>query len=146
MNNRRRARLAFAAVVLACAAGCAAPPAQPASLYERIGGRPAIAALIDDAIGNFAADPRINRRFQHADAKHLKENLVDLLCQRAGGPCVYAGRNMADAHDGMQIRDDEFDDLIEDIAKSLAKLRVPTAERREALALLGQMRNAIVGH
>ena len=60
--------------------------------------------------------------------------------------CTYAGRNMADAHEAMHIRDDEFDALVDDIAKSLDKLKVPAAERAEALAILNQMKSAIVGH
>jgi hemoglobin len=130
--------------------GCATPPPpQPApgtSLYQRFGGRPAIAALVNDAVINIVADPRINQRFRNADAHHLKSNLVDLLCLRAGGPCTYAGRNMADAHEAMHIRDDEFDALVDDIAKSLDKLKVPATERGEALAILNQMKGAIVGH
>jgi len=141
-------RHALVAGWLVCALGaCATPaPEPPHSLYQRIGGRAAIVAIVDDAIVTIAADPRINRRFGSANAQHLKNNLVDLLCQRAGGPCVYAGRNMADAHDGMQIRDDEFDALVEDIARSLDKHQVPAAEQDEAMRMLRQMRGAIVGH
>ena len=150
MTMSRLVRSAFVAASLVCAvAGCTTPPpAQPSeqSLYERIGGKAAITAIVDDAIGNIAADPRINRRFGNADAHHLKNNLIDLLCARAGGPCVYTGLNMADAHEAMHIRDDEFDALVEDIAKSLDKFKVPAAERAEALRILNQMKGAIVGH
>jgi len=128
-------------------AGCApSPPAPGPSLYERLGGRTAITALLDDAVNNIATDPRVNRRFGNANPEHLIGNLVDLLCERAGGPFVYKGRNMADAHEGMMIRDDEFDALMDDIAKSFDKFKVPAAERRESLAILGQMRGAVVGH
>jgi hemoglobin len=150
-NQSRVTRSAVGAAWLICTlASCTTPPpAQPPagqSLYERLGGKAAIAAMVDDAIGNIAADPRINRRFGRADAHHLKNNLVDLLCLRAGGPCIYKGRNMADAHEAMHIRDDEFDALVEDIAKSFDRFRVPAAERTEALRILNQMKNAIVGH
>ena len=47
---------------------------------------------------------------------------------------------MADAHDGMHIRNDEFDALVQDIAKSLDKFKVPAADRDEALRILNQMR------
>ena len=145
----RLALAACAAFVLAvggCSTKPAPPPASNTTLYERVGGRPAITAIVDDAIANIAADPRINQRFGSANAQHLKNNLIDLLCQRAGGPCVYAGRNMADAHDGMHIRNDEFDALVQDIAKSLDKFKVPAADRDEALRILNQMRSAIVEH
>jgi len=128
-------------------AGCtASPPAPGASLYERLGGQAAITAMLDDALGRIAADPRINQRFGAANPDHLKRNLVDLVCARAGGPCVYEGRNMSDAHDGMLIRDDEFDAMMDDIAQSFDKFDVPARERRESLVILGQMRGAVVGH
>ncbi|HSB99945.1 MAG TPA: group 1 truncated hemoglobin [Burkholderiaceae bacterium] len=149
MPHRRLARALLAALPwsLWLLAGCtASPPAPGASLYERLGGQAAIAAMLDDALGRIAADPRISQRFGAANPDHLKRNLVDLVCARAGGPCVYKGRNMADAHDGMQIRDDEFDAMTDDIAQSFDKFKVPTRERRESLAILGQMRGAIVGH
>jgi hemoglobin len=137
----------LAALLAIC--GCTVQPAQStqsASLYERLGGKVAISAVVDDAIGNAAADPRINQRFRNSDIPHLKANLVDLICMRAGGPCTYSGRNMSDAHEGMQIRDAEFDALVDDLVKSLDKFKVPPREKNEVLAVLGQMRNSIVGH
>jgi len=151
MKWSRFAHTVCAAALLGCAlTGCSTtPPAQPARdqiLYQQLGGKAGITAIVDDAIGIIATDPRINQRFRATNANHLKTNLIDLLCQRAGGPCVYSGRNMADAHDGMHIRDDEFDALVQDIAKSFDKFKVPAAERNESLAILNQMRGAIVGH
>ena len=126
--------------------GCATmQPAAAPTLYDRIGGRAALTAVVDDAIENVSADPRINRRFANA-GPGLTKNLVDLLCLRAGGPCKYAGLDMAAAHEGMFINDDEFDALVEDIAKSLDKFKVPAREKGESIAILRQMRNAIVGH
>ena len=120
-------------------------PAQGPTLYERLGGRAAITAVVDDAIVNVSADPRINQRFANL-GPGLAENLVDLICLRTGGPCKYTGANMATAHEGMFIRDDEFDALVEDMAKSLDKFKVPAREKGEALVIFRQMRNAIVGH
>ena len=134
---------AAAALTLMLAA-CAAPHAD-ATLYQRLGGHPALTAVVDDAIGNVSTDPRINQRFANA-GPGLTNNLVQLICARSGGPCTYAGRDMADSHEGMQIRDDEFDALLEDLTKSLDKFKVPPREKRELMAILEQMRNAIVGH
>ncbi len=53
---------------------------------------------------------------------------------------------MADAHEGMLIRDDEFDALVDDLVRALDKHRVPAREKNELLALLGRMRNAITDH
>jgi hemoglobin len=137
----------LALLIALSAAGCATAPTPPpqATLYERLGGRAALTAVVDDAIVNVSADPRISQRFANA-GPGLTSNLVDLLCLRAGGPCTYRGLDMSAAHEGMFIRDDEFDALVEDIAKSLDKFKVPPREKAESLAILRQMRNAIVGH
>jgi hemoglobin len=142
-----RFTIVTAATLLACA-GCATPPAAPTTptLYQRLGGQPAIDAVVEDGIVNIATDPRINRRFAGTSPPALKRVLVEFICARTGGPCVYTGRNMADVHDGMNIRDDEFDALVQDLVKSLDKHRVPAREQAELLELLGAMRNAIVGH
>ncbi|HUP09793.1 MAG TPA: group 1 truncated hemoglobin [Caldimonas sp.] len=151
--HRRRAAAALASCIalLGCAASPSDAPSTPAaddqrSLYERVGGRAAIAAVVDDAIVNLAADPRINARFGNASIPRLQKNLVDLLCLRTGGPCTYTGANMSVAHEGMHIRSDEFDALIEDIGKSLDKFRVPPRERAEVLAILRQMKGSVIDH
>ena len=131
--------------VLWALSGCATPPREP-SLYQRIGGLPAIDAVVGDAIGNIAADYRINLRFTLAGLPQVKKNLVELVCERTGGPCVYKGADMSAAHEGMMIRDDEFDALVEDLVKSLDKFKVPPREKAELAAILAKMRNAIVGH
>src|SRR5262245_63540215 len=64
------------------------------TLYERLGGRPAITAVVDDFVGNVARDRRINRFFANANAPRLKRLLVQQICQASGGPCVYTGRDM----------------------------------------------------
>lgn len=129
--------------------GCATEPPKPApeaSLYLRLGGRTAIDAMVADSLGNISADERINRRFAGVGGAQLNKNLVDLICERTGGPCKYTGMDMSASHEGMQIRDDEFDALVEDMIKSVDKFKVPARERAEVMVLLGKMRNAIVGH
>lgn len=128
--------------------GCATPmkPMQDASLYDRLGGKAAISAVVDDFIGNVAGDARINKRFATTDILRLKAMLVDQICAGTGGPCKYTGRDMATAHEGMNIRSDEFDALVQDLVKSLDKFKVPAREKGELLGVLGPMKGAIVGH
>ena len=115
------------------------------SLYERLGGKPAITAVVDDFIGNVAGDARINGRFRTADVPRLKARLVDQVCEATGGPCKYTGASMRDAHKGMQITDAEFNALVEDLVKSLDKFKVPAREKGELLGALGGMKGDIVG-
>jgi hemoglobin len=129
------------------ASGCASSMEQKpmASLYDRLGGKPAITAVVDDFIGNVAADTRINKRFGGADIPRLKTMLVDQICEATGGPCKYRGANMVDAHKGMKITDGEFTALVEDLVKSLDKFKVPAKEKNELLSALGGMKPQIVG-
>ena len=144
---RKTMVVALAAAVLM--AGCGSMEsgksmAQP-SLYERLGGKPAITAVIDDFIGNVAADNRINKRFGGADIPRLKARLVDQACEASGGPCKYTGASMRDAHKGMNITDADFGAIVEDLVKSLDKFKVPAKEKNELLSALGGMKGDIVG-
>ena len=137
-------------VVALVAAGCASMDSGGARmtqkpLYDRLGGKPAIQAVVDDFIRNVAADPRINQRFAKADIPRLKTMLVDQICQASGGPCTYTGANMVDAHKGMNITDGEFNALVEDLVKSLDKFKVGAQEENELLGALGGMKPQIVG-
>ena len=140
--------MTLAVWLLSMLAGCtmSSPPAAGNSLYQRLGGHDAIARMVDDGIGYISADPRINRRFAGVGGAALKENLVEFICERTGGPCVYKGRSMADAHEGMFVRDDEFDAMVEDLGKAMDNARVGPRERAEVAAILAKLRNAIIGH
>ena len=145
--RRRTVVVALAAVLVT--AGCGSMEggkmmAQP-SLYERLGGKPAITAVVDDFVGNVAGDTRINKRFANADIPRLKARLVDQVCEASGGPCKYTGASMRDAHRGMNVTDAEFGALVEDLVKSLDKLKVPAKEKGELLGALGGMKGDIVG-
>lgn len=135
---------ALAALVLgACQSMPAGAPAR--SLYDRLGGQPAIVAVVDDFVGNVAADARINARFANADIPRLKRLLVEQICAGTGGPCKYTGRDMKSSHRGMNITDAQFNALVEDLVKTLDKFNVPKKEQGELLAILGPMKPDIVG-
>ena len=144
---RRITAVALAVVVLA-AAGCAGMQGggmAQKSLYDRLGGKPAITAVVDDFISNVAADARINQRFGGTNIPRLKARLVDQICEASGGPCKYTGQNMVDAHRGMRITEAEFNALVGDLVKSLDKFKVPEREKSELLTALGGMKPQIVG-
>ncbi len=65
--------------------------AQPKSLYERLGGKDAISAVVDDFAQNVLGDPRINKKFAKSDPARLLANLKDFVCFATGGPCKYTG-------------------------------------------------------
>ena len=114
------------------------------TLYERLGGKDAITAVVDDFVARCAADERINGKFARTDIARLKRMLVDQVCQASGGPCTYQGRDMRETHDGMSVTAGEFDALVDDLVATLSQFSVPKPEQDELLGLLGPMRPDIV--
>ena len=131
-----------AAMAPAPAAAPAPPP--PPTLYDRLGGQPAITAVVDDFVANVAHDKRINRYFRHANIPHLKASLVAQICQATGGPCQYPGPSMREVHHGMHITSRAFDALVGDLVKTLNKFKVPPPEQKELLGILGPLKKDIV--
>jgi hemoglobin len=114
------------------------------SLYDRLGGKPAITAVIDQFVANVANDKRISERFATTDIPRLKKNLIDQVCIASGGPCAYTGRDMKTTHAGMNITTADFNALVEDLVASLDKFKVPEAEKKELLGILSPMKKDIV--
>jgi len=142
----RIARLALPFLLLFTLGACQSTMAPPQkSLYDRLGGQPAIVAVVDDFVGNVAADNRINGFFARTDIPRLKKLLVEQICAGTGGPCTYTGRSMQAAHKGMNITDAQFNALVEDLQKTLNKFKVPEKEQGDLLAVLGPMKPQIVG-
>lgn len=143
----RRAVLGLAAGALVLLAACAGrmEPAKTASLYDRLGGKPAITAVVDEFVANVAADPRINGFFAASNIPVLKARLVDQICEATGGPCTYTGKDMRSAHRGMNITEAHFNALVEDLVKALDKFNVPEREKNELLGALAAMKGDIVG-
>src|SRR6478672_4095654 len=86
-------------------------------LYDRLGGKQSITAVVDEFVSRVAGDARINRFFAAtaADPKRLsqfKMKLVDQICEASGGPCQYPGKNMKAAHMGMGVSGADFDALV----------------------------------
>lgn len=141
-----RGRLVGAAMALvgALALGACASQ-QEASLYDRLGGKEAIHAVVTKMINNIVADDRINSFFSETDPEVLRAQLVDQICEATGGPCVYEGADMRTAHAGMGVTDAHFDAMVEDLIAAMNELGVPQKEQDELLGLLGPMRGDIVG-
>jgi len=116
----------------------------PGALYDRLGGKKAITAVVDEFVARLAADARIKHRFFNTDIPKLKTLLVEFVCVATGGPCKYTGLDMETSHAGMEVVDEEFTALVEDLAGALDKFKVPAREKGELLGALGPMKPQIV--
>jgi hemoglobin len=115
------------------------------SLYERLGGNEAISAVIADFVDNqVVPDARINKFFANTDLNRLKTLLTEFTANATGGPEEYTGRDMKSAHAGLNITMADFNALVEDLAKSLDKFKVPEKEKNELLGALAPLQSDIV--
>jgi len=136
--------LALALTLLVCSSLFAA---DSPSLYKRLGGYDAIAAVTDDFIGRMATDKSLQKFF----AGHSKDSLgrirqlvVDQLCAATGGPCVYIGRDMKSSHQGMGISEADWNTAAGHLVATLDKFKVPEKEKAEVLAAITGLKNDIV--
>lgn len=145
------AALVFSLVFVAAQTSVAAPQKKTAkadtkkkTLYDRLGKKDGITAVVSDFVSNVGADGRINKFFAKTDLDKLKLHLVNQICQASGGPCKYTGRSMKEAHQGMGVSGSDFNALVEDLVKSLNKFNVDKTAQDELLGVLGGMKGDIV--
>jgi hemoglobin len=120
------------------------------SLYDRLGGVYAIAAVVDDFIDRVMQDPRLNANPLVDEAHHrvsaagFKYLVTEQVCWAAGGPQKYTGRNMHDSHAHLKITEGEWQAFLEDLRRTLDKFQVPAAEQGELFAIVESTKGDIV--
>jgi hemoglobin len=112
------------------------------SLYERIGGVNAIAMVVERFSDEVVKNPKLNlnpalREWnQSGQLPGLKFMRTLWLCQTAGGPFQYTGKELGEAHKDLHITSDEFDEVGAEIARALDHFNVPEREKQEVLAAI----------
>ena len=146
-DERLDMRILVAVLLLACSHPKPTPTsADNRSLFERLGGQPAINAVVHDFVLTTKADDRINQVFINVDAAKLEQAMDDHVCSITGGGCTYKGKSMTEAHTGMKLSATQFDAFMDDLEKVLAKLAVPKRETGEVLGAFRGLQAQVVGH
>src|SRR6266478_3493530 len=118
------------------------------SLYSRLGGYDAIAAVADDLLPRLRSDPRLQRFWtspRSIDTNNRERQLlVDFISASAGGPTIYLGRDMKTSHKGMGIDQEDYSALKKHVAVTLAKFNVLELECDEVMAFIVSIENDIV--
>lgn len=124
----------------------AGPPA-PQTLYDRLGGKDGVSAVVDSLIKNVSADPDLKKFFAKDTGPkldHFKQMLNDQFCEAGGGPCKYTGKDMKTAHAGMKINDAQWDAFVKDFTLACAENKVGDKELGELLAIVAPMHDDVV--
>jgi len=118
------------------------------TLYERLGGYDAIAAVANDLLPRLQADSRLRRFWDHRGEDGVareKQLLIDFLCSSAGGPMYYTGRDMKTSPKGMRIGEIDWSAFLVHVNATLDVFRVPQRERDEVVAFIQSTKPDIVG-
>ena len=120
------------------------------SLYERLGGVYAIAAVVDSLIDRVMDDDRLNANPKVDEAHHkvppagFKYLVTEQVCWAAGGPQQYTGKTMFDSHNHLDITPEEWDAFIDDAVQTFNQFEVPEKEQQELLAIIESTKGDIV--
>lgn len=117
------------------------------TLYQRLGGYDAIAAVCADLITRLRADAQLGRFWAYRGEDGIKREyqlLVDYLCNAAGGPMYYTGRDNKLSHQGMRISASDWDIFMGHLKATLDAFNVPDRERGDVLAFIDSTRADIV--
>ena len=117
------------------------------TLYSRLGGYDAIAAVADNLVARLRSDAQLGRFWQYRGEDGIRRELqllVDFLCSCAGGPLYYRGRDMATSHKGMRISESDWMIFLNHVRATLDKFAVPERERNEVMAFVESTKTDIV--
>ena len=117
------------------------------TLYKRLGGYDAIAAVADDLLPRLMGDAQLGRFWQNRaeDSLHReKQLLINFLCASAGGPLYYVGRDMKTSHRGMGISEGDWQAFLGHLHATLDTFAVPAQERAEVLGFVDSTKPDIV--
>jgi hemoglobin len=114
------------------------------SIYEAIGGMPAIVTVVDDFYRRVLADPALAGFFAGSDLPRLKTRQAEFFGAALGGPVPYTGAGMAEAHRGRGIEHHHFDLVAGHLAESLTAAGVPAGIVDQIIGAIAPLADDIV--
>lgn len=118
----------------------------PELLYDKLGGTEGITQIAADAVDNHFANKTVSTRYENSpmNMDEMKKAAAEFFITGTGGPAVYTGKNLLDAHRGMNINAAEFMAVLDDILGALKKNNIAQHVQEEVLFVLYGMKGEIV--
>jgi hemoglobin len=117
------------------------------SLYARLGGYDAIAAVTDELLARLLNDPQLGGFWKGHSESSLRRDrqlVVNYMCAAAGGPVFYTGRDMKTSHKGLGVSVSDWEVFMQHACAVLERFAVPVPERDEVLAFLTGLQGDVV--
>ena len=114
------------------------------SLYERLGGAAAVDLAVDKFYQKVLADARISYLFDGTDMERQARKQKAFLTQVFGGPSGYTGKAMRAAHAHLELTDEHFDAVVENLATTLQELGVAESDIGEVAAIAASVKDDVL--
>ncbi|SNR46759.1 group I truncated hemoglobin [Halorubrum vacuolatum] len=114
------------------------------TLYDRLGGKEAIGAVVTEFYDRVLADDTLAPYFEDTDMTKQRAHQTQFISSVAGGPVQYDGDDMQSAHAGMGITHEDYDAIASHLDAALAEFDVADADREAVLEAVESYREAIV--
>ena len=114
------------------------------SLYQALGAKPGLEALMGVFVAGLKADSRIGEQFKETKSSYLQGQLVDQICAVSGGPCTYKGADMKTTHANMEITKANFNALVEVLQTAMDSRGIPFATQNQLLARLAPLHRDVI--
>ncbi len=137
-------KIPFFPALLVALTACSQTVRPPATLYDQLGGKQGVAALTDAAIDQYADDPRVAPTFEHVDIKRFRRVFAEYICKISDGPCRYTGGSMAEVHRGLNLRETQFNAIVEDLTAAMTSLHLPVPTQNRLIKRLAPVRKDVL--
>lgn len=114
------------------------------SLYDRLGGEENIRNISATILDNHLANDTVKARYADSDRDEVIRVVTEFICAGTGGPQTYTGKDMLAAHKGMNISEQEFMAVVDDILAALDSHEVGQREQEELLMIAYSLRGDIL--
>ena len=115
------------------------------TLYERLGGADGIAKLVDDVMAAHLINPAVKTRFENIkDLDRAKKMAREFFCAGSGGPEPYTGKDMPTAHKGMNVSEQEYLAVTDDIVGAMDKNGIAEDAKKDVIAILYSLKGNII--
>ena len=115
------------------------------SLYQRIGGQPAIEAAVDLFYVKVLADERVNHFFTDVNMKKQHAKQKAFIAAALGGPVPYTGKDMRTAHKNLDLKEADFNVIAGHLQNTLTELKVDAQVISDVMAVVGSTKNDVLG-
>ena len=131
-------------IVLLALAGCQTLGGNDRTLYEDLGGKEKIEEFVDRFIEQIGYNPLIIHQFENIDLEQFRRNSIAHTCHIADGPCEYNGRHMKEAHDGLNVTEEEFNSSTDSMIEAMKQTGWSVDLRNRLLERLSKFRDEVL--